>query len=662
MAAALLALSFACTTTKHEPKRGELVLYLQTDLSIPKDVSSIRVEVLKTGRVQFAQTYLVGPSPLLQMPATLSIVAGDDPSEPVSIRILARQVPKGADGDQGVPRVLREIVTTVPPNRSALLPVTLQWLCADGKSVVVSGDQVSNACGEGETCIAGACETQDVDSSTLADFDPKVTEGTAPDSGCFDVLTCLGNAPLAPVDVPTCTVAAPAGKQSSWNVAIRLPPDSGGTCDAMHCFVPLNEGVDGWNAGKSGRLELPASVCEGTKPLDVLVGSGCPTKTALMPVCGDATRFDAAVPGTPDTPVTGTGGNGAGGNGFGGNGFGGNGLGGNAGGNAANAPEIVMLQGVKAPRHVVVEPLGVFFLAQAQDGADGVFWCALAGCDSKAQIQWQGPLGALAQGFAHNSTRLTVWGWNQQTIQIHGCPFPGGCSAGNATVLASSDSVSPPLQSLQGAIAMTDTSVIFRESETSARIQSCSMLDTGCGVASATLFTDTAPIISLTLGTGVLVWANAAGELKHCQLSDCPGSISVNATGQQFVWGPVLMNESVVWGSDRVVRACTLNDCAATQHDLFNAASPITALANDGTYAYFGFLRNPMPPVHDLVKAPLDGSMLGQTLRSGNGILAGVGVDGGFVYSFVVDPTTMLGDLVRTSKNAMPMMPMMPMP
>lgn len=635
----MLALSFACTTTKHEPKRGELVLYLQTDLSIPEDVSSLRVEVVKTGRVQFAQTYLIGPSPLLEVPATLSIVAGDDPSEPVSIRILARQVAPGADGDDGVPRVLREIVTTVPPNRSALLPITLQWLCADEKSLTVDDGEVSNACGEGETCVAGSCEPQAIDSSTLADFDARVLDGQAPSSGCFDATTCLAAAALSPVDPASCSVAAPTGAREAWNFALRLPPDSGGSCDATHCFVPLDEGVDGWRADDNGRILLPPAVCEGSTPLEVVVSTTCPTKTELIPICGPATRFDEKVPGTP---ADGQGGAGAGGSGP-------------VGG---SAPEVVLLQGVQAPRHVVVDPLGVFFLAKGTGNSDAVFWCSGDGCDQQAQVQWQGPAGAMAQGFAHNSTQLTIWSWDQQSIQIHGCPFPGGCSTGTATILASSSSASPPVQPPQGMIAMTEKAVIYREVEPSPRIQSCSMLGSGCGADSSSLYTDTAAILALSAGPGILAWANTAGELKHCDLNDCPGTVTVDATGQLFSWGPVISNDTVVWSSDRAVRACAWNDCVATTRDLFNAASPLTALACDGSFAYFGFLRSPQPPIHDLVKAPLDGSGLGQTLRSGDGILGGAGVEGDFVYSFIVDPTTMTGDLVRTPKNAMAPMPM----
>jgi hypothetical protein len=645
---AAVVTSLGCTTTKQEPKRGELVLFIQTDLSVPKDVSSVRVEVVENGRVQFAQSYSLGPAPLLQMPATLSIVAGEDPADPVSIRILARQGRVGGDADGGVPRVLREIVTTVPPDRSALLPITLQWLCADEKSLVVEDGEVSTACGEGETCVAGTCQEQAVDSSTLPDLDVRVTDGTAPDSGCFDVLTCQGDAPLAAVDVGSCTVPAPSGDRKSWNFALRLPLGSGGTCNQSHCYVPLNEGADGWRAGADGEVLLPESVCEGETPLAVAVSTGCPTKTSLMPVCGAATRFQTPAPGTPTSApgeMSGEGGAGAGGGG-----------GGGAGGDATE-PEVVLLKGVAAPRHVVIEPLGVYFVAQASTSADAVFWCALAGCEGRAQAQWQGPVGALADGFAHNASLLSVWAWEQQSLQIRACPFPGGCSMDAvARVLATTDAPDPPQASLTGAVAMTESSVIFREGPTSTRIQICSMLDVGCGASSATLVTDTSPVLSLTAtDTGLLVWANAAGELKHCQLEDCPGTVSVNATGQQFSWGPLFSNDVVVWSSARSVRACTLNDCAATQRDVFTAVSAPTALAIDGSYAYVGFSPSPNPPVHELVKAPLDGSMQGQTLRTGSGLVVGTGVDGDYVYSFIVDPLTAVGDLVRTSKDAMPM-------
>ncbi|HEX2872979.1 MAG TPA: hypothetical protein VHP33_17075 [Polyangiaceae bacterium] len=629
--------ALACTTTTTEPKRGELVLVLQTDLSVPKDVSSLRVEVLTSGRVQFAQTYLIGPAPELQLPGALSIVAGDNPADPVSIRILARQVPDGADGDQGVPRVLREIITTVPPDRTAMLPVTLHWLCADEKSLDVSSSgEVSSACGEGQTCVAGSCVAKEVDSATLPDFDSAVVEGTSETSGCFDVLPCLAGAPLAPVDPATCRVAAPAGDASLWNVALRLPPGSNGTCDAANCYVPLDFSDEGWSQGPSGTLQLPAAVCETTPPREVVVASGCSSKTALTPICGPASRFETAVGGgsqmmTPVDP---------------------NMMMPPVGGGPV--PETTMLTGVQDPRHVVVEPLGVFFLGRATDGTDGVFWCALAGCDSMAQSQWLGPPGGLAAGFAHNQSHLVAWGVQQQSMQLHACPFPGGCAGGSSVVIANGSATNPPMpMATPGLLAMTDSAVLFREADPGLSIRSCSMFDTGCGAAAPALVTDSAPVIALSVSGARMAWSNAAGELQFCEHAACEASKTSAIGGQMFVAGPILLDDTALWASDRAVRACELSDCAGSVRDLFNSAAPVSGLASDGTDAFLGFLRVPQPPVHDIVKVSLSGDSFGSTLRSGDGIVSGLGVQGEFVYSFVVDPSTGKGDLFKTSKSAM---------
>ncbi len=630
-----MSLVLGCTTTTNEVKRGELVLVLQTDLSVPKDVSSLRVEVLTSGRVQFAQTYLIGPAPQLEMPAALSIVAGENAADPVSIRILARQVNPGADLDQGVPRVLREIITTVPPDRTAMLPVTLHWLCADAKSLQVSGaGEISTSCGEGLTCVAGTCSPQEVDSASLPDFVPAALDGSAAaGSGCFDVLGCLAGAPVAAVDPVSCTIAAPGSDPSQWNVALRLPPNSSGSCDALGCFIPLDaDAVNGWSPAGAGRLQLPSAVCASTPPVEVVAAAGCASKSALNPVCGPASRFDTPLAGGSPMPPDGT----------------------MMPPGMASVPETVLLSGIRFPRHVVVDPLGVFFIALADDGvSEGVYWCALAGCNSQAQALWLGPPGALTAGFAHNQSYLTVWGWDLETMQIHSCPFPGGCVTGTGVVLAAVSATPPPMP-VSGMMAMTNTAVIFREAEPSARLQSCHMLDVGCGAMVKTQHTDHAPVRSLALSADQLVWANNAGELQHCEHDNCGLTVQVATTGQSFVQGPVVSSGLVVWASDRVVRACELLNCAATQRDLFTSASPVTGLATDGTNAYFGFVRNPSPPVHDLVSVPLDGSMLGTTLRSGDGFIDGLGVDAGYVYSFVVDAATGEAQLIRTSKQMMP--------
>ncbi|MBI3204846.1 MAG: hypothetical protein HYZ29_25140, partial [Myxococcales bacterium] len=90
---------------KEAPAKGQLMIAVQTDMSIPKDVDTIRVEVTADGDMLFGNSYDVGPSGL-RIPATLAVVAGEGKSRPIRIRVMARQA--------GKLRTLREAVTTVP--------------------------------------------------------------------------------------------------------------------------------------------------------------------------------------------------------------------------------------------------------------------------------------------------------------------------------------------------------------------------------------------------------------------------------------------------------------------------------------------------------------------------------------------------------------------
>src|SRR5205085_2877762 len=111
-----IAAVIACST-KVTPPPGQIVLAVQTDMSLPKDIDRIRIQVLIYGRPQYDQEFEAGPGGV-KIPATLSIVAGKDPTAPVTIRVIARQGAKS--------RVLREAITTVPPDRAAVLKMPVQ--------------------------------------------------------------------------------------------------------------------------------------------------------------------------------------------------------------------------------------------------------------------------------------------------------------------------------------------------------------------------------------------------------------------------------------------------------------------------------------------------------------------------------------------------------
>ena len=115
--ATTLLLAAACSS-KTEP-RGQLMLSMQTDLSLPKDVDTVRIEVSTFGKVHFAQDYPVGPNGA-KIPATLGVLSASDKTAPLLIRVIAKL--------GSTSRLLREAVTTVPATRVASLRMPLQFL------------------------------------------------------------------------------------------------------------------------------------------------------------------------------------------------------------------------------------------------------------------------------------------------------------------------------------------------------------------------------------------------------------------------------------------------------------------------------------------------------------------------------------------------------
>ena len=69
---AALALALLSCSADKEEARGQLMLALQTDMALPKDVSSVRILVLVNGAPRFDRTYPVGPEGA-KIPATLAI-------------------------------------------------------------------------------------------------------------------------------------------------------------------------------------------------------------------------------------------------------------------------------------------------------------------------------------------------------------------------------------------------------------------------------------------------------------------------------------------------------------------------------------------------------------------------------------------------------------
>ncbi|WP_438032366.1 hypothetical protein [Sorangium sp. So ce204] len=296
VAALLLAGSAAACASADAP--GEIMVVVQTDMSVPKDIDWLRVEVKSGDEVRFHKEYdLADPTQGLKLPSTLALVAGADAAQPAMIQVTAW---KGS-----WPRVVREVATTVPGDRVAMLRLPVQWLCSNDRA---QGEEAMHNCEPGKTCINGECVTvAPVAPESLDDYAPERVFGgnASPAHGrCFDVAECFERSEPRAVDLGTCTLTA----EDAVNIALSTETD--GICGPSGCFVALDaESALGWQWADepAGKRRLPKAACDrilGGESLAFAVAAitdACPLKTASLPVCG--TWSSVGSPGArPETP------------------------------------------------------------------------------------------------------------------------------------------------------------------------------------------------------------------------------------------------------------------------------------------------------------------------------------------------------------------------
>lgn len=281
----LAAPALAGGACSEEEKTGQLMLAIQTDMDVPKDVDEVVLKVLVAGTPKFEYSWQVGADGL-RIPATIGFLAPEDPNATVSFRLAAVQ--------KGRVRTLRKVVTTIPEDRLVTLRLPIQWLCSDEVSGTYDGVALAvedTLCDENSTCVAGACQTAEVDSATLPEYSPALIfgGGDSPTSGvCFDTIPCLSSGIEVPVDLDSCTIASPGGTQINVGV---ITTTGEGICDDATgvCYVPIDSSPTvGWFAlsegGDSPSPDMDASVDPGTGEGGAS-GGGVPGIGEV--VCGD---------------------------------------------------------------------------------------------------------------------------------------------------------------------------------------------------------------------------------------------------------------------------------------------------------------------------------------------------------------------------------------
>lgn len=258
---------------------GQLILVVQTDLSLPKDIDTIRIEVLTAGVPKFKNDYtrLGTADGKIHLPGTLGLIAPEKPDDAVQVIVSAR-----FGGKDGEIRIVREVVTTVPAERAATLDVPIDFLC-EGKGKLQGGEAASD-CPGGQTCIAGNCAKNQVDPETLPTYVEKDVYG---DGGCFDGSSCWTAPQVAMLDKASCTI--PFAK----DINVALQTEGEGICGPVGCFVTLDAGsVEGWKASADEtKIQLPQGVCDqiGTRIVNVVttpLAGTCSQKSTRLPTCG----------------------------------------------------------------------------------------------------------------------------------------------------------------------------------------------------------------------------------------------------------------------------------------------------------------------------------------------------------------------------------------
>ena len=290
------------------------MLAVSTDMQAPKDVDLLSVFVTSDSAVKLDYLGRVLPAGTLALPATLAIVQPDNPDAQLNIRVTFF---KGQTA-----RVVRDIVTTVPRTRTALLRVSLGYLddgdvtgtlparylpgSTAGGASIPDGDTIyspidepgavlSTTCdfGSSLTGVDGVCVDSAVDSSKLPDYsdDAVFGSGGARDGvpvNCFDVKKCFAAAaPVAGLDKTECTYALPAGtKASTFYMALKT--SATGACVATGtCSVPLvSDATAGWSIS-GGTVKLLPGVCKkmAATGAQLVQAAACPTEKTSDPVC-----------------------------------------------------------------------------------------------------------------------------------------------------------------------------------------------------------------------------------------------------------------------------------------------------------------------------------------------------------------------------------------
>jgi hypothetical protein len=224
---ALVATSAVLWSGCEGKKATEYVAGVSTQVQVPKDLKTIRIDINVQGVPVFCNAYSVYDG-RVNLPRSLGSFLTKDGEAGAAVSITVVGYTKSATDlaiDQelqcGVAvkpgttsRVLRRSRQPYVRDRILFLPMALRFSCFD-KDCETAGQDL--------TCKGGRCVDARTDETKLVDFDPDLVDGTG--GNCFNATLCMaGAAPPVLVDANDCTYALP-NTASAPKVLDGLPPN-----------------------------------------------------------------------------------------------------------------------------------------------------------------------------------------------------------------------------------------------------------------------------------------------------------------------------------------------------------------------------------------------------------------------------------------------------
>ncbi|MGZ6096070.1 MAG: LamG domain-containing protein [Polyangiales bacterium] len=313
---AAAASSAACSGKKNT----ELVIAIQTDMRIPKDLDAVTLEIAdQNGNMFMRQSFLVGPDGL-HLPATIGVVA-KSPSDVIDITVTGQFGDLYPEDKEQHGHVVRRARFSFAEGRTGLVRMPLRFSCYD----------FQHNCTDGQTCVAGVCKViSAIDGASLPEFTPDQVYGAGSNTDgvggkCWDPATCLqanvvlakshddtstgecffpiGSAPVDGADGgvtgdPDGSAPRDAGGSFKFkaldptkplNVFMVVTEKDHGFCDDTGtCRVPLDQDVEeGWHYDDSKtNVVLPIGLCTKIAAGAHLEASdACETKVPNLPLC-----------------------------------------------------------------------------------------------------------------------------------------------------------------------------------------------------------------------------------------------------------------------------------------------------------------------------------------------------------------------------------------